>query len=196
MGVEIPEGFGIFSVKMACQGDPEPMVTTCGYSPTGLSPAETALLVWDAGVDASLLSPTANSSSWTQLGVAVTFNDGGNMVLAENPRNSQGSGIGAVTVPPNCAILVKKVTDTGGRKHRGRFFWPPSFLDAGDVTPAGYLESAAVTNHGEKFDQFLAALILGGVQPVVLHSSLLDAPTEITSFQMQTQLATQRKRLR
>lgn len=172
------------------------MVTTCGYTSIGLDPEEAATLVWDAGVDASLLSNTANSSSWTQLGVAVTYNDGGDMVLAENPRNIQGSGIGAVTVPPNCAILVKKVTASGGRKNRGRFFWPPSFLDAGDVTPAGYLESAAVTNHGAKFNEFLAALILGGVQPVVLHSELLDTPTPITSFQMQTQLATQRKRLR
>lgn len=172
------------------------MVSTCGYQPTGLSPAETAELIWDASVDASLTATGANSSSWTQLGVHVVFNDGGVMQLAEHNVNVQGTGIGDATPPPNCAVLVKKVTGLGGRKHRGRFFWPPSFLDEADVTPAGFLESGAITNHSTKFTQWLAAMILGGVQPFVLHSNILDAPTEITAFQLSSQLATQRTRMR
>jgi hypothetical protein len=102
-------------------------------------------------------------------------------------------GASASTVSPNVAILVKKVTNLGGRKNRGRFYWPGG-VDT-QITQAGALDSTAVVNWANAMDALYADLVTGDCQPVLLHGDA-TSPTTIEDFIVDGTVATQRRRLR
>lgn len=95
--------------------------------------------------------------------------------------------------PPQVAILVKKVTALGGREGRGRMYIPG--YSEGDVTTAGEITGADLTSLQASADTFLSDAIAADIQPVLLHNSA-TAPTEILSFQVDSRVGTQRRRLR
>lgn len=97
------------------------------------------------------------------------------------------------TVSPNVSVLVKKVTALGGRKNRGRFYWPGA-IDT-EVGPEGLLDSTAVGNWADAMAALYDALIAGNTTPEVLHGDA-TAPTEVTEFILDGTVATQRRRLR
>lgn len=109
-----------------------------------------------------------------------------------------GAGLGTLTqtgnTPAVCA-LVRKNTARGGRKGRGRIFWPcPNAENIGD---GGQLQSAYVSGLTAAWEDFRVGLTAGDLVPVLLHDD--DGTTsedEITSFSCQTTVATQRRRQR
>jgi hypothetical protein len=99
----------------------------------------------------------------------------------------------ADTPPPNVAILCRKHTLTPGRTGRGRFYLPWA-CDQTGISQGGQLEAAVVTATQDRLTEFLAALDENQVPMVVLHNGS-GAPSEVTSFSVDTLVATQRRRL-
>jgi hypothetical protein len=98
--------------------------------------------------------------------------------------------------PPNCCILVRKNTGSGGRKNRGRMFFPPHILTESSVDPSGNLTGAFLTIAQGLFNSWHTSLNTAGYIPLLKHSDAEDQSTIITSFGVQSLMATQRRRMR
>ena len=116
-------------------------------------------------------------------------------IVAESLAGS-GGGAAGQAVPNNTALLIRKRTDRGGRRGRGRAFLPPTQADA--VDGGALLSSVIAAAASEAFADLMVAYstVLGGV-PHLLHTTEAGgAPDEITGFSCDTRVATQRRRLR
>lgn len=98
--------------------------------------------------------------------------------------------------PPNTAILVKKITPQGGRTGRGRFYLPG--LPEAGCAPGGGLAGTYRSDIQTTMDNWVADLEAIGLLPALLHSpsSPVSAPLLVTSWTVDSKVATQRKRLR
>jgi hypothetical protein len=85
------------------------------------------------------------------------------------------------------------VTLSGGRANRGRFYWPGG-VDT-QIDSAGFLDTTAVSNWETAMADLLTQLQTDLLFPVILHGGAA-APTTIVDFVLQSQAATQRRRLR
>jgi hypothetical protein len=106
-----------------------------------------------------------------------------------------GTGTGA-TSAPNVTWLANKNTALGGRRGKGRMYWPG--VPEGDVTSAGIITSANVTAFASDLTAFLTNLTTAGNKMYLLHgdSPAPLAPTEVLSISLQSRVATQRRRNR
>jgi hypothetical protein len=98
---------------------------------------------------------------------------------------------------PNSAYLIHKNTAFGGRKGRGRMYWPGCYGPA--IDDAGALAPATVTALTADFATWYTALAGLNLQPALLHSESVDEsvlPYAITSFTVDSHIGTQRRRLR
>jgi len=129
--------------------------------------------------------------------------DGGAPLVYDSTEDSQQGGAGGTPLPPNCAFLVRKRTSLSGRRGRGRMYLPG--VPEGLVDPAGNITGSAVTDLQNGLDNWWDELTgvppgTSAYPPVVLHRSegagVEPAPTPILSFQAESKIATQRRRLR
>jgi hypothetical protein len=124
------------------------------------------------------------------------------------------TGVGEIaeqTEPPQIAVLVQKNTNLGGRRGKGRFFWPG--IPETDVDTGGVMRSGVAASWQEMFDTFLDDLSSNDVAMHVLHDpsthwvlvdgqprrvpnvgSVPPAPTPVTSLTVKSVVATQRRR--
>lgn len=109
------------------------------------------------------------------------------------------------STPLNCAMLIKKTTGRAGRKNRGRMYWP--FAVEGAVDLRGQISQSAVNDFITKLNAFYELFQGGATDLEMLDGVYLfhsepegstehDDPTEVTSFVLDTKIATQRRRLR
>jgi hypothetical protein len=126
----------------------------------------------------------------------VQAKKGPNATGADATLNAGLVGGGDITpVIPNMAALVKKNTNLGGRRGRGRMYLP--FVTEGMHTSGGVLDPAAVTNLTDQMEDFRNAMETSALPLVLLHADQINfAPTTITSLAAQGVAATQRRRLR
>lgn len=96
--------------------------------------------------------------------------------------------------PPGCAALVRLGSGLVGRKNRGRIYLPGMLLDD-DIDSDGSILSGTVLSIQGVVDDLMAAIASASATPVVLHSDV-GTPTLVTSAQVQSVSATQRRRLR
>lgn len=177
-------------------GDNEPMYTHLAYDTTTV-PTQSAI---DAGFTA-----------WQTAFKAITTGDsvlvGGHVLIGSDPGTVRWESsispvvgvIAGLNVPQNTAFLARKQTNLGGRRNRGRMYIPgvpESWVTGAGVVPIG--------NVGD-INTALGKLLVGGLihtafgflgQPVLLHQSGSQTPTEIVDLQAQRIVATQRRRLR
>lgn len=97
-------------------------------------------------------------------------------------------------LPSSLALLVRKQTAGGGRKSRGRFFWP--VLGETLIGDGGIISPTALANLQTGFNGFLADLVTADAAMCLLHADALTAPTPVTALSVQTICATQRRRMR
>jgi hypothetical protein len=112
------------------------------------------------------------------------------------------------SLPPNCAALVRKHTDVGGRKNRGRIYLP-WFVNEGSVDELGNIDSADVASFQSDADDWLSDLESGGDQEFVIANRVYDRPWDqpgrkltavnigehVTALIVESVLATQRRRM-
>lgn len=113
----------------------------------------------------------------------------------ENTVVTEGGDTG-LAVPANTSILVRKVTASGGRAGRGRWYLPG--LRESRVDSGGNIDGTYVSDLGAALDLYFDDLEGADLIPEVLHGagSPIGTPTPITSFQVQSRAATQRRRMR
>ena len=198
MAALIPLGFAQVNLRWTLTGDLEEMVSTIGITLDGTSEtpeavAQSVATYWLAAWPAASLSNAYQFVGAT----AYVGQDGGPPASGEYLINSSG-GSSSAKLPNNCAVLVRKNTGTGGRRNRGRMYLPAGYIDEGQVDNLGVINGAVVTSMQSQMNAFRTALAGSGEVgvPVILHSELPSTPTVVTSFSVQTRIATQRKRLR
>jgi hypothetical protein len=113
----------------------------------------------------------------------------------ESPWNWAGAD-GSQPLPPNVALLVTKQTDWGGKKSKGRFYWPG--LTEAVSNGGGQVNPAAFDTYVDGFNSFRDALDGGNVPMVLLHAEDQSdvIPYFVKQLSAQSTMATQRRRLR
>lgn len=198
MGVFIGNGYGQATLVFSSPGLLAPLVVTHGLKDvpgTGLAAAASA--AWAAALVAGgrILAPGSYANSYTFERVDVTIGTPTGPVLGTTSVAVTGTAA-FNPAPANCAILVRKTTARGGRRGRGRNFWPPMFVDEGNVGPSGTIAAAQVTALGILLASTIIALNATNYPAFLLHDVSEIAPDAVTSWPLQTRLATQRTRLR
>lgn len=101
---------------------------------------------------------------------------------------------GLLALPPNNAVLIRKVTAAGGRTGTGRMYVPA--LIETEVDSSGLISGASQASIQAGATGMLSDLSTNDIPMYVLHDSALIAPNLVTSLSVQTRVATQRRRLR
>lgn len=172
------------------------MLTTLAFATDADSPAERTAVAnafFDAWRD-NLIG--MHVTTCRLLRVDAYFGSAGGSIPAVSTEAPQDGNGGTGMCPPNTAILIKKLTNSAGRKNRGRMYvpgTPESITDnVGDIGSSN--ETGFNTALGLFFNQLILVPNVLGL--VLLHSDDLDAPTPITGFKVDRKVATQRRRLR
>ena len=197
----IPPGFAQARFLYRLTADPEEMCITLGVEvPDGFE---------DPSVLASRLYNDAKTSisgaaemypTWTFTRVVeYVGQDGGPPTIGEYGENLVGTRTVAAQPPNNCAVLVRKLSAVGGRRNKGRFYFPPMSLGETAVNENGVIAGATLTGLQANFTEFYGLLTSppeAQCNPVILHSEAPTEPTPITAFVVQAQIATPRTRMR
>lgn len=195
----IPVGFAEATFVFQCTGRPKVATWSLGIDSEDFSeqtPADIAENVFNAfGTSPGPYQAGLMDISWRWVSVEVT------MMYEEGPlvggfaANRQGTNM-AGAPPTNCAVLMNKQTNVGGRRNRGRAFLPPVKPGEADIDPAGVISGTQLTALQTAYDGAFAALPVYNMTPVLFHGSAPFTPTPITGFAIQSIIATQRRRLR
>jgi len=187
----IPTGFAQATIVFAGPNLPTGAATTIGFEVNdNLTPSEAAEGVRDAWhTSFSNVLPEQQKLDL----VFVKYGPNATGPAGEFGGDSEG-GLAESTASPQVAFLVKKVTDLGGRRQRGRMFIPG--VAEADVGSDGVLSSGMLANLDEAADAFKIGME-SVVQPLfLLHNHPDDAPTPIVALVADSRVATQRRRLR
>jgi len=196
----IPPGFGHCALHILRSGDPDPYVITWGFDvetpPWTLADTTTALAQTVLALD-ELASTQEVFNRFV-----VTIGTDGPPDIFDIPGVSAGIDTALLRCPPQVAVLVKKNTAVGGRRGRGRLYWPS--IDEGTVGANGVINTSTVNAYQSSMNGFFNAWgqtgALNSVGMVVLHAasplSPTPPPTPITGLAVQALVATQRRRVR
>lgn len=202
MPLAIPPGYAQCSVEIQNSGDPEPWYVTHGVdvSEAGGDYLAAGRAVMGAFVAAwqSYMRTTSRVTS-----VYLTIgSDGGNYtlnVVATEPFVGTST---AEKLPQNCAILVQKQTLRPGRAGKGRCFLPGIVAEA-SVDDVGVIQSTTLANLQTQADMWLENLgnpeLPIPLPMVLLHNQGIpggSTPSPVERLQVDTRIATQRRRLR
>lgn len=195
MPVIIPPGFSQLVTHFVFDGEPRRMLTTHAVahaSPPSVGVANGVLAAYNTYWKAEMRLTTTIEKVSFRIG-----QDGGDPVVVESTDAAVvGSGSGA-GLPSNCAILIRKQTASGGRRNKGRLFMPGVAAEA-NVDQNGIASAAAVLNWQNAQDDWNdAVLLLTDIENfVILHSEAPSTPTTVIGHQVQSRIATQRRRMR
>lgn len=115
-------------------------------------------------------------------------------------------GASSTTVPPNVALLVKKVTALGGKQNRGRTYYP-FLIDSSLISEAGVIQTSALNTWQGVMNAFLTALSSANI-PMCIANKVFNVPLPphhvtsintgplVTGLVVESIAATQRRRIR
>lgn len=202
MTLVIPANHGQYAHHFTIPGDNQEMLVTGGYEAEGVdtTPNQVASDLHDLAktlVNARLPTQVTLKRTTTTLVVAV----GQDPIVGERIDPSTGGRASSNLLTQNTAWLVKKLTAEGGRRNKGRQFWPGvpdvsvndvGVLNANEVTD--WNTALATYRTGALASDRIARLVLFHTLPPASTNPL--APTTITALIMDGMVATQRQRLR
>jgi hypothetical protein len=176
------------------------MVVTCGIdSGAEEDPSALADDVHTAFVNAGTIFEASSMHDDYQVGPFVA-----SIMTSTGPQIGTGVLVRQGTaptdgpLPQNCAMLVQRRTARGGRKGRGRMYFPFVYPTEVNISPTGVLGAVPFVAWQTAMTEFHAALVASGIPMVLLHSEAAGpiAPDPVTSLVAQQTIATQRTRLR
>lgn len=192
--VLIPEGFAQVNFKFVGITVPTGAECTLGLavSAFGGTPAEAAQalgFIWASTISTTQVNNCDLSSTLVKFGPT----DVGPSAEVLTPG---AGGKTNTSVTPNTSVLVQKLTNAGGRAGKGRMFIPG--VRESEVNDSGEISVEELEDWQEQLDAFQAGIEGADLFPRLLHGegSPLSAPTIITSFSVQSLVATQRRRMR
>lgn len=196
MGTIIPVGYGQVKMKWGLIAGGAEAVSTFGVDCDVSASVNTNAAAIEAILVASgrPMAPGNYSTSWNYLGMELT------QMTPTGPQTGVVDvlvpGTTALsTVPPNVAFLMRKNTARGGRRGRGRCFLPPIWISEANVGVEGIISSASLTPVNVLWSAVLTALATASIPAVLLHDDG-STPDVITSWFIDSVVATQRRRLR
>jgi len=189
-------GFADISVWFTHSTDPRPAAITFGVASDG----KDANQVWSAvlgalGQTGSILTKMPTTVKVSRIRVSYGT-DGDEDEVYDMPAAAAGT-TALSQLPPNCAVLVHKRTQRGGRRGRGRIFLP-WFGGETKVNDNGTLDSAELVAMNTCVNAFYTDLSARGVPMFLLHQPGLSAPglpTAVTSLAVDPVISSQRRRL-
>jgi len=190
----IPEGYGEATLFIL-GGPSDPINIVFGYEVATLTtePNENAQNAYE--------SFFGGSNIWSRMtgslvGVKATVREreGGNIRTGEYSLTTATGSPGQPALPPNNAVLIRKVTALGGRHGTGRMYVPGQIES--EVDNAGLISGASLANIQAGATGMLGDLSANDMPMYVLHDSALIAPTLVTALSVQSRIATQRRRIR
>jgi hypothetical protein len=190
----IPAGFA--QVNMLFQGVAAPRGAQVVFGVRRVEPATVTTPIALANLATSLWSAhirPLQSPSIKLVGARAKFGPNATGPDATNTVNFDGGNVGGAE-SPQVAVLVRKVTEQGGRTGRGRMFVPGA-IDA-SVNGAGQLAGDTPTAFQNGFTDWLEGWSDALWPVVILHSIEGLAPVTVVAMQVQQTAATQRRRLR
>jgi hypothetical protein len=187
----IPDNFAQVNLRFGGAGYPTGAEVTFGVSRSGFvgnteDIAEAVRVAWDAN-----LRPVTPELV-TLLTILVKEGPNVDGPSFELGVNAPGTGE-SEEVNPQSALLVQKRTAGGGRRNRGRMYYP---LTENDVTTGGGILSTSLPAFQTGFTDFQGDLAAADLPMVILHNTSTPAPTTVTVLSVQPRAATQRRRLR
>lgn len=196
MGVIIPLNEAQVTLVFTCVGQVRECVTTFGVRPDviGATAFQIATDVRALYVASNLGVAGTFSSSWTWKSIRVSKMTTTGVQFAEIATPVVGTQT-ANTVPIGTAILIKKITQNGGRRHRGRMFWPPVAFNESIISPAGVIATAELAAEQTKWTNFATSLSSGDYPMVIFHDDGSPS-TLVSSLVLDSLCATQRRRMR
>jgi len=201
MGVVIPLGFGLATLPFRNTLDPEEMVCTIGFQddPTA-SPNTMAVRVFGPLTSQNFMQASSGSVNYSYGPGRVTIMRTLGPVEGVDTVSRTFTNAGLLALPNNCAILAQKRTARGGRRGRGRMFFPPFFIGEGSVTSAGGVTTSLIDQWNLELENWRAGAATNVAPLYLLHDAPEIGPPippdAVTSLVGQYQIATQRKRMR
>ena len=104
-------------------------------------------------------------------------------------------------LPPNAALLSRKLTTGRGRRRQGRMFWPSVLLEA-DVDNAGIIGSGVIGGYRAAVQGWYEDVLEGLDNPLVILQNSegvtppISPPPVVSGILTENRIATQRRRLR
>lgn len=134
--------------------------------------------------------------------------DGTSTITTGESTAAPTAGTNAMSsLPPNCAILLRKITGVGGRRNRGRVYLP-FMLNEGEVDETGAISAGVKTDVNAAAALWLADLADGDGYMCIAnrtydvawdvsprHLVSVEMGPEVTSLLCEPTIATQRKRM-
>lgn len=196
MSLRIPSGYVEAWMSFTVTGDNEPMYVSLGADVDGLVfPNQT-----DTDALLTVLRDRLKPLCTTEYSVGpghVLWGGGPNPDVRIDGTNAPVLGTRTPPANPNnCATLVQKRTEAGGRRGRGRMFVPG--VAEGDTDAAGNLASVARTAWQTQMTGLVTdvAALTNFTGLVLLHDTAPFDPNPITALTVAPKIATQRKRMR
>lgn len=195
MAVTIPPGYAQASVEHWLTGYNRPAVTTWGVKIQGTPAAGAAGLAQifqDHYITAFM--PRTDSNVRIRSTRMVIGQDGGEPLVGVADNGATGSSSRSSTAPA-LALMATKNTGLGGRRNRGRVYFPWAVSDD-SVAENGAVSEGTLTAWNGSLEEFWDLLdqstLFDGLY--VLHGPGLGAPTEVTGLQANPTIRTQKQR--
>lgn len=165
-------------------------------SEPALDPATIGTQMIENFTDATAPGAAAHmSQKWTFKGVNTTYQDVSGPIVYNAPTTVVGTQ-NILPPPSNTSLLITKGTGSGGRKNKGRVYCPVLYPGEDVIDQNGMMTGSPFTNLQGYWTAFLNLCQDSLLFPVLFHNDVGDNPTVITSFTVQSQVATQRRRMR
>lgn len=201
--LHIPDTCGIATFRWSFAGKVNPVSTAIGYRVTlgSTTPAEAADVLYD-NLTASLGGPCKAAemlSSWSFIGVDCIQNDGGVLVggASSGPTVVGAKSSSGGRMIMNTSLVVKKRTARIGHQFRGRCYWPVTSMAEGEIDSLGMIDAGSLTTFQADIDTFFNGVQVDGtVTLVLLHTDPAVVETDISSMTVESQVGTQRRRMR
>lgn len=187
----IPSGYAQLNFRMTGDNCPTGAEVVIGVDNTEEDQGAATLAAAGIAIWVEAMAPVL-ADSVTLSSVLAKKGPNSTGAFAEVASGITGSGSWGA-IPPQSAVLINKVTALGGRKNRGRSFWPGA--NEANVGENGTLTGGELSDWQDAADLFASDLEDAHIPMVILHASA-GTPTPVTSYQVSTLIGTQRDRIR
>lgn len=200
MARHIPLGYAALSIEHWLSNYTRPAVVTFGAKILGTETGGLNLADAFHEAFAEAFRTRMDSNVTLRNARAVVGQDGADPLVFDSNLSVAGSG-GRESVAPALSLMLDKRTGIGGRRNRGRMYFPWALADS-EVSEQGAVSGTPLTQWSTACANFMAEMKAIGNSPgthlfdfpVLLHSDELATPTEITTMVPNPVIRTQKQR--